>query len=108
MVAGRIDNFGRPEPGTAGGEGAMRHDALALFRRLYFDTANAANPPALAATRAMVDPDHILFGTDGPYMPAAWSIDGLAQSSLSADEVWAIERGNAEKLMPQLTLKADA
>ncbi len=80
----------------------MRHDALHLFQRLYFDTANAANPPALAATRAMVEPGHILFGTDGPYMPAEWSIDGLAQSSLTPEEVWAIERGNAETLMPQL------
>lgn len=80
----------------------MRDDALTLIRRLYFDTANAANPLALAANRAMVRPDHIMFETDGPYRPTTGGVDDLERTSLTPAELLAIERGNAEKLMPQL------
>jgi hypothetical protein len=40
MVADRIDKLGRPgkEPGS------LPHDATTQLDRLYFDTANAANP----------------------------------------------------------------
>ena len=101
MIADRIDKFGRPKPG-AGPDGPRLHDALSQIRTLYFDTANAANPPALAATRAMADPGHILFGSDYPYIPAARAVDGLARAQLNRQELRAIERDNAIALMPRL------
>jgi len=101
MIADRIDKFGRPQPG-AGPGGPRLHDALSQIRTLYFDTANAANPPALAATRAMADPGHILFGTDNPFVPAARAVDDLARAQLNRQELRAIERDNAIALMPRL------
>ena len=101
MIADRIDKFGRPEPG-AGPGGPRLHDALSQIRTLYFDTANAANPPALAATRAMAAPEHILFGTDNPFVPAARAVDDLARAQLNPQELRAIERDNAIALMPRL------
>src|SRR5262249_27601673 len=79
MLADRIDKFGRPAPQG----GAPIHDGAALFRKLYFDTANAANAPALAALLAFAQSDRILFGTDYPYVPLARGVDDLASASLS-------------------------
>ena len=101
MIADRIDKFGRPDPGAAP-DGARLHDALSQIRTLYFDTANAANPPALAATRALAVPGHILFGSDYPYAPAARAVDDLARAQLNRQELRAIERDNAIALMPRL------
>ena len=101
MIAHRIDKFGRPDP-KAGPDAPRLHDALSQIKTLYFDTANAANPPALAATRAMVDPGHILFGSDYPYVSAAQIVDDLARAQLNPQELRAIERDNAIALMPRL------
>ena len=101
MIADRIDKFGRPNPG--GAKDAPRlNDALSQIKTLYFDTANAANPPALAATRAMADPGHILFGSDYPFVPAARAVNDLARAQLDPRELRAIERDNAIALMPRL------
>jgi 6-methylsalicylate decarboxylase len=98
MVADRIDKFGRP-----GGEpGALLHDAAPQFKKLYFDTANAANPAALAGLRAFADPDHILLGTDYPYVPLARAVDDLAHASMSAGQRRGIECDNALALIPSL------
>ncbi len=97
MIADRIDKFGRPGP-----DGQRLHDALSQIKALYFDTANAANPPALAATRAMADPGHILFGSDYPFVPAARAVEDLAHAQLNRQELRAIECDNAIALMPRL------
>lgn len=103
MIADRVDKFGRPAPRVDGAQTARLHDALSFFRTLYFDTANAANPPALAATRLIAQPDRILFGSDFPYIPIARTADNLMRAPLSAGELIAIERGNAIALMPRLS-----
>lgn len=95
MILDRIDKFGRPRPGGT-------QDAIEQVRRLYFDVANAANPAALAALRAMADPTHILFGTDYPYIPAARAVEGLQNARLDRRERRAIDRGNALALFPRL------
>lgn len=98
MVADRIDKFGRPgkEPGT------RPHDALTQFDELYFDTANAANPAALAGLRAIANPRHILFGTDYPYVPLERGVDGLARANISSQHRRSIQSDNALSLMPGL------
>ena len=98
MVADRIDKFGRPGEDS----GALLHDAATQFDRLYFDTANAANPAALAGLRAFANPQRILFGTDYPYVPLARGVDDLARAEMSLRQRRAIERDNALKLMPTL------
>jgi predicted TIM-barrel fold metal-dependent hydrolase len=98
MVADRADKFGR----AAGPGGPPMHDGLVLFRRLYFDVANAANPIALPATRALAAPDHILFGTDYPYIPIDRAVNDLGAAPLNPQELRAIERDNAVALIPRL------
>jgi len=103
MVADRIDKFGRPgkEPGS------LLHDAAMQFDKLYFDTANAANPAALAGLRAFANPGRILFGTDYPYVPLARGVDDLAHAEISSSQRRAIECGNALSLMPALVSQGD-
>jgi 6-methylsalicylate decarboxylase len=98
MVVDRIDKFGRlgKEPGT------RLHDALTQFDKLYFDTANAANPAALAGLRAIANPGHILFGTDYPYVPLERGVDDLARADISLQQRRSIESDNALALMPLL------
>jgi predicted TIM-barrel fold metal-dependent hydrolase len=49
----------------------------AFLRRLYYDTALAAEPAALAAARRYARPDRIVLGSDWPYVEA---IDPAAQA----------------------------
>ena len=98
MVADRIDKFGRPgkEPGS------LLHDAATQFDKLYFDTANAANPVALAGLRGFANPRRILFGTDYPYVSLARGVDDVARAQMSPRQMRAIESENALLLMPTL------
>lgn len=77
-------------------------DILASLRRLYYDTAMSANPYTLSALQALIPDDHILFGSDFPYMPESTtkeSIEGMA--FFSDDTRLKVERSNAERLFPQ-------
>jgi predicted TIM-barrel fold metal-dependent hydrolase len=80
--------------------------AIAYLKRLYYDTAMSANPYALNTLRELVDPSHILFGSDHPYLP-----EPLIQESIKGLESYtpfekatrtAIERDNALALFPRL------
>ena len=99
MVAGRL--LDRIELPGAAPEVAMA-EGLAAFRALYFDTANAATPPALHATLALAESGHVLFGTDYPFVSVKRQLDYLARSRLAADVLQAIAVANALKLLPRL------
>jgi predicted TIM-barrel fold metal-dependent hydrolase len=43
--------------------------ALSYLKNLYYDTALSPSPTALAALLQLVDPSHILFGSDFPFAP---------------------------------------
>lgn len=79
-------------------------DVLASLRRLYYDTAMSANRPALAALTELVDTDHILFGTDYPFMPESTTVQTIAglQEFFDADTLQDVERNNAAALLPRL------
>jgi predicted TIM-barrel fold metal-dependent hydrolase len=56
-------------------------DPAALFtqlRQLHYDLAGSANGPVVAALLALVDHDHVLFGSDWPFTP-----EGIVASALS-------------------------
>lgn len=80
--------------------------AIAYLKRLYYDTAMSANPYALNTLRELVNPSHILFGSDHPYLP-----EPLIQENVQGLETYtpfekttrtAIERDNALALFPRL------
>jgi predicted TIM-barrel fold metal-dependent hydrolase len=46
------------------------------LRRLYYDIASSANPAGMAALMKVVDTSHILFGSDYPAVPVAYTAEG--------------------------------
>jgi predicted TIM-barrel fold metal-dependent hydrolase len=74
----------------------------AEFKRLYYDTANAAYPPSMAALMAEVPISQIMFGSDYPYVNDKQNRDALESLKLSAADLIAIESGNAKRLIPRL------
>jgi predicted TIM-barrel fold metal-dependent hydrolase len=72
------------------------------LRRLYYDIASSANPPAMAALMKLVDTSHILFGSDYPAVPVAYTAEGLTRFGLSPADLQAIRRENAMTLLPRL------
>lgn len=79
---------------------------IASLRRLYYDVAMSASPYALPSLQALVDPSHILFGSDYPFMPepaVADTVTGLASyEGFDQQAQWEIERENARALFPRL------
>ena len=77
-------------------------DVLRELRKLYYDTAQISNPVALGALRKVIPISHILYGTDYWYRTAVESVRGLTTSKVfSAQELRAINRANAEKILPK-------
>ncbi|WP_285961778.1 amidohydrolase family protein [Pseudomonas tohonis] len=78
---------------------------LSYLRRFYFDTALAAASPSMAVLRELVEPAHILFGSDFPQAPAelvATQVQQLAGSELWSPALKAgIGRGHALSLFPR-------
>lgn len=72
------------------------------LQRFHYDTAWVAHPAALAALARLVPVTQILLGSDYPYRTAADHVHGLAAYGFSDGELSAIQRGNAERLMPRL------
>jgi predicted TIM-barrel fold metal-dependent hydrolase len=76
---------------------------------LYYDTAGAASPYNLPSLRALIDADHILFGTDYPFATTpiiAAKIDGLARfAGFNAKQRASIEETSALALFPRLRAK---
>ena len=80
-------------------------DDLSAF---YFDTALSASPTALPSLLAFARPGHVLFGSDSPYAPNAtvgYFTSGLdAFAGLDPTGPKAVNRGNAETLLPRLAV----
>ncbi|MEO8313220.1 MAG: amidohydrolase family protein [Pseudomonadota bacterium] len=76
---------------------------LAELRKMYFDTAQIANPAALQTLKTVVGTSRILFGTDVWYRTEKETAQAVVASAVfSPDELQQIARGNALKLVPAL------
>jgi 6-methylsalicylate decarboxylase len=83
--------------------GPKLRDPVAEIRKFYYDTAQSANRVPMLALKAAVPMSQILFGTDFPYRHAAEYVTGLRRIGVfSGQELAAIDRGNAARLLPQL------
>lgn len=71
------------------------------LRRFYYDTAQTANPMAMAALSRLVPISQIVFGSDYPYRRSDEHVAGLARI-FGADDLRAIDYGNAQRMMPGL------
>jgi len=81
---------------------AMPKGLMYELKKFHYDTAQGNHSGALAALMKIVTPSQVLFGTDFPFRDGAEEIDGLAAYRFSAEELRAIERDNALKLLPSL------
>ena len=82
--------------------------AINYLKRLYYDTALSASPYALRSLQELVDPSHILFGSDYPFAPdllTSASIKGLnSYEGFDEQALKAINQDNALKLFPRLRI----
>ncbi len=87
-------------------EAENRQDAATTFRQLYFDTALAWSDPVLTMLRSRIGLDHVVFGTDFPYLrrdlATACRQHILDSGVLSAAEQASILGGTARSLIPRL------
>jgi predicted TIM-barrel fold metal-dependent hydrolase len=98
-LAGRVREMTRPM--TALKDLAPRGVDYEL-RRLHYETGNAANSPAMSALLDYVPLSQVLFGTDAPYFGLDTNLASLRANRLSKEQLRAIERDNALKLIPGL------
>jgi 6-methylsalicylate decarboxylase len=101
VLAGRIERLG---PLQQKNYAVVTPNGLDFeLRRLYYDTANAAYSPTMAALMKLVPTSQILFGTDYPYVTSMDNAESLASLELAPADFAAIRRGNAERLIPRLS-----
>lgn len=82
-------------------------DLLGSLRRLYYDTAMSSNRYTLSALTALIDTDHVLFGTDYPYVPekvTQETVEGV-MAYFSDEDRMKVERSNFAPLFPQLMMR---
>lgn len=71
------------------------------LRRFYYDVAQSTNPIQIPALKLFAGISQIVFGADFPYSTIVDHVEALQKCGLSADELKAIDRGNALRLVPQ-------
>jgi predicted TIM-barrel fold metal-dependent hydrolase len=74
---------------------------ISYLQRFYYDTAQASHPSAMASITQFVAISQFLFGTDFPFRNAADHVAGLKTCGFSDADLYAIECGNAQRLMPR-------
>jgi predicted TIM-barrel fold metal-dependent hydrolase len=77
------------------------------LKRLYYDVANSINPSSMAALTSLVPSSQLLFGSDFPYVPLAVTANGLDHFGLSSSDLQAVNRENASRLFPRLSLNGN-
>ncbi len=102
VLSGRIRRIVESMPAQHVSKFAPRGVDYELQRQFY-DTADAAYGPPMAAIQNYIPPTQIMFGTDYPYVSIELNAKELHERHLSPAEMAAIQRGNALRLMPQLS-----
>ena len=74
---------------------------LAYLKRFYYDTAQVAHVQAMSSITTFIDAAQLLFGTDFPFRNAEDHVQGLRACGFSDEALFAIECGNARRLMPR-------
>jgi predicted TIM-barrel fold metal-dependent hydrolase len=73
-----------------------------MFRRIYWDTALSASGPVLGMLRKVAGINHVLYGTDFPYLRRDLAVKSkqpiLQSPELNDSERRAILGGNASRL----------
>ena len=98
MIAGRIkDRY----PQDAQHKEYIPNGVIAELQKIYVDIAHASYAYPMAAMMKLANPDHIMFGTDYPFEPMESTVNEIPGLGISKEQWKAIDRGNAEKLLPR-------
>jgi predicted TIM-barrel fold metal-dependent hydrolase len=97
VLAARVQGIFQP-----GVSGQAPGSVEAQLRKLFYDIANGANPMSLAALTKLVPTSQILFGTDFPMVRIGTTVNGFRNAGFPPNEVRAIDRENALRLLPRL------
>ena len=76
--------------------------AAPLLKTFYYEIAQANHSGALDALLALVPVSNVLFGSDYPLRPASEAVEGLTAYRFTDAQRRAINRENAERLVPRL------
>jgi 6-methylsalicylate decarboxylase len=99
MVAFRINHTARTNKEVAA---RLPNGSEYELKKLYYETAQAANPVAIAALLKMVPSTQVLFGSDTPYWTIGPFVQDLHAQGLSEADLANIERNTAYRLIPRL------
>ncbi|MBI4888432.1 MAG: amidohydrolase [Acidobacteria bacterium] len=80
----------------------LKDGAAPQLRKFYYEIAQANHRGALDALLALAPLSNVLFGTDVPFRPAAEAVEGMTAYGFAEAERRAINRENAERLVPRL------
>jgi predicted TIM-barrel fold metal-dependent hydrolase len=75
--------------------------ALDKMRRLYLEIGHASFPWVVKAALEFSGPSRLLFGTDYPVEPHEVTTRHIPALGLPPDVLYALDRGNAERLFPR-------
>jgi predicted TIM-barrel fold metal-dependent hydrolase len=100
-----IERFVRNPLLDAKAKDTVPEGTLAELKRFYYDTAQTSNKGSMSALAAIIPASQILFGTDFPYRTSIDHVNGLRDAGVfSSEQLAAIERGNALKILPRLAI----
>ena len=77
------------------------YGALDKLRRLYLEIGHASFPWVVAGALEFAGPTKLLFGTDFPVEPYETTTREIPALRLHPDVLYALERGNAERVFPR-------
>jgi predicted TIM-barrel fold metal-dependent hydrolase len=100
VLAGRIGNVVRARKDVAQ---IAPNGVEQELQKLYYDTANSAFPPTMAALMKFVPTAQILFGSDYPYYTIQANVQNMDKIGLDPADRRAIDRDNALRLLPRLS-----
>lgn len=101
FLANRIDWQSRPQKDI---KSIAPDGVLNEFKKLYFETANAASAPTLNSLLKLIPSSQIMYGSDFPYVTSEYNLANLRGQGLQDDVLSGIEYRNAETLVPRLKL----
>ena len=100
-----IERFGVGAPDTIAdvlARPAEPNSRLFHLRRFFYDCAQSTNPVQLQGLKTVAGIPQMLFGSDYPFGAGqAKHLIGLAKCGFNADELRAIQRENALKMLPK-------
>jgi len=80
----------------------LKDGAAPLLKKLHYEIAQANHPGALDALLRLAPVSNVLFGSDYPLRPASEAVEGMTAYTFTDAQRRAINRENAERLVPRL------